>query len=169
MHEHTKASRACQPVKLDFIVVLPLLSTTKQPEHVDDAELSLIWNISAINMLYKGKKESSASESQFLQALWGCIITFFFIVLPPSAEGMVWKGRLSGTVAQVVCGHVISKFHENGVECFLSYISNGFTQSPSDSWYIINTRSIACKFGWLISSDVTMTNQYLVLLWLNKN
>lgn len=167
MHEDTKASRAYQPVKLDFIVVLPLLSTAKQPEH--DAELSLIWNISAINMLYKGEKESSASESQFLQALWRCMITFFFIVLLPSAEGMAWKGSLSGTIAQAVCGHVISKFQENGAEYSLSYISNGFTQSPSDSWYIINTRSLACKFGWLVSSDVIMTNQYLILLWLNKN
>lgn len=43
------------------------------------------------------------------------------------------KGSISGTVAQVVYGHVIFEFHENGAEYSPHYISNAFTQSPSDS------------------------------------
>lgn len=79
------------------------------------------------------------------------------------------KVSLLGTVAEVGCGHMIFKFHENGAEYSPYYISNAFTQFPSDSRYTTNTWSFACKFDWLISSDVTMTYQYLILLWLSKN
>lgn len=155
IHQQAKGSRACQPAELGFMTLLSLNSQRTLMIH-KTLILKYFWHQHAVwgqkeelNVWVTISTSSMDVHDYIFFSLWCCF----------SSRGNGVKGSFS------VCGQVIFKFHENGAEYTPHPISKAFIQSSFRLWIYYKTPEILhTKFDWHISSDVTITYQYLVLL-----